>query len=639
FNKDLDKNKLNTNEFTPTAGIVALTITDDKTGTVKSGETITYTFTFDKAVTGFDIDDIIVGNGTKGTFNAVTEAGVTNGTKYTLEVAPNTNFEGDLVVSVDKDAATTANGKKTLSASNTQVVDAKNPIFESATLNSGETTLTLHFSEALTGVSDTSSESAAALKAAGFSVTDDNATTGTFVTNIITKVIVAADGLTAILTLASAVAEGKTVKVTYDASDAGANAIKDKAGNALADVTMAITTTAANANAPSIIGATDPDSITVAQIGDTLSVEISFNESVQLSATKTATITLVIDKTDGGTEEISAIATGASGNTIGNKLTFTTATLTNTDLTDTNGIQVKADSLSFATGDLTGVTSTTDVNTTFSTITLSNSQVDTSIPVAPINLVLADEDNSGLKSDNITNHTNDLTITGEAEAGTTVQLYNAGVVIIGATATVNNNGKFSIDIALTNNTNAHNITAKTTDAVGHISATSTILAITVDTTVPAQIISGISISTDTGIADDFITNTATQTLTATLSAVLGADEKLYYRLDGVANIVGEVTDWIAVAASNITGQDISITGLTLAEGLGKKIAFKVADVAGNENSVVEQTYMLNTTIPDAVHLSTNNGIQNTSTLVANAAAIDAGVAFDASIQTTTTTDI
>ncbi|MBA5249991.1 MAG: hypothetical protein FE834_10790, partial [Gammaproteobacteria bacterium] len=351
------------------------------------------------------------------------------------------------------------------------------------------------------------------------------------------------------------------------------------------------------------------------------------------------TIILVIDKTDGGTEEISATATGASGSTISKKLIFTTASLTNTNLTDTNGIQVKADSLSFATGDLTGVTSTTDVNTTFNTITLNNSQVDTSIPIAPSNLALADEDNSGLKSDNTTNHTNDLTITGEAEAGTTVQLYNADTAITGASATVDNDGRFSIDITLSNNTNAHNITAKTTDAVGYTSVASTVLAITVDTTAPTQSIGSIRISTDTGTANNFITNTATQTLTATLSAVLSADEKLYYRLDGVANTAGEVTDWIAVAASNINDNAVSIAGVTLIAGADKKIAFKVTDAASNENTVVEQAYMLDTTIPDAVDLSTNNNIQNTSRTIANTTQINTGIAFDASIQTPTTTDI
>ncbi|MBA5249257.1 MAG: hypothetical protein FE834_06975, partial [Gammaproteobacteria bacterium] len=67
--------------------------------------------------------------------------------------------------------------------------------------------------------------------------------------------------------------------------------------------------------------------------------------------------------------------------------------------------------------------------------------------------------------------------------------------------------------------------------------------------------------------------------------------------------------------------------------------FKVADTAGNENTVVEQTYMLDTTLPDAVDLSTDSGGQNASMAFANIATITAGVAFDASIQAPTVTDI
>ncbi|MBA5249763.1 MAG: hypothetical protein FE834_09610, partial [Gammaproteobacteria bacterium] len=443
---------LDESETTPGLGI-ALTITDDKTSTVKSGETITYTFTFDEAITGFNINDITISGGTnKGTLTSITgETGVTNGTKYTLEVTPNTNFEGDLVVSVARDAATAANGKKTSSASNTQAVDtitptatvnaiteiagtdkiinatekdasitikgtlsaasvagekvvvtingksydatntigeitwtvdipqsditsiasgdvtakltdmagnastAKTesftvntapPLFESAAIDSEHTTtLTLAFNEALTAL-DISG-------AAGFRVTDDTVTTGSFVANIVTKVVVADNGLTAVLTLTSAVAVGKTVKVTYDASEAGTNAIKNKIGNTLADVTTAITTIVADVDAPNIIGVTDSSSITTAKIGETLSVEVIFSKEVKLAADKTATVILVIDKTDGGTAEVIATATGAaSSGTTGNKLTFVTATLEN-GFTDTDGIRIKANSLSVTAGDLT----------------------------------------------------------------------------------------------------------------------------------------------------------------------------------------------------------------------------------------------------------------------------------------------
>ncbi|MBA5248949.1 MAG: hypothetical protein FE834_05370, partial [Gammaproteobacteria bacterium] len=254
---------------------------------------------------------------------------------------------------------------------NLPTVDTTAPLFESVAIDSGNaTTLTLAFNEALTFINTSTT--------AGFSVTDDTATTGTFANNAVTKVVVAADGLTAVLTLTSAVTQGKTVKVTYDASDA---TIKDKAGNALATVDTPIITTVTDVNAPHVASATNPSSATIIKVGQTLSVEVTFNATIKLAADKTATITLVIDKTDGGTVEVNATVTGATTNgTTNTKLTFTTTTLP-TDLMDTNGIRIKANSLSVVTAtDLTNAAADSNVNTNFAVIALANIQVDTTVP-------------------------------------------------------------------------------------------------------------------------------------------------------------------------------------------------------------------------------------------------------------------
>ncbi|NYT28152.1 MAG: hypothetical protein H0A76_09865 [Candidatus Thiodubiliella endoseptemdiera] len=81
---------------------IGLSITDDKSDTAKVGEVITYTFTFDEAVTDFDINDITVTGGTKGTFTSV------NGSEsvYTLELTPPANSKGIISLTVAVDAAT-----------------------------------------------------------------------------------------------------------------------------------------------------------------------------------------------------------------------------------------------------------------------------------------------------------------------------------------------------------------------------------------------------------------------------------------------------------------------------------------------------------------------------------------------------
>jgi len=106
---------------------------------------------------------------------------------------------------------------------------------------------------------------------------------------------------------------------------------------------------------------------------------------------------------------------------------------------------------------------------------------DTIAPVAPSGLDLAAEDDSGTSdTDNITNKTSELTITGTAEAGAKVELFTGATSLGTATATAA--GTFSIDVSLAAGT--HSIAALATDTAGNVSALSTRMSITVDTTGP-----------------------------------------------------------------------------------------------------------------------------------------------------------
>lgn len=102
--------------------------------------------------------------------------------------------------------------------------------------------------------------------------------------------------------------------------------------------------------------------------------------------------------------------------------------------------------------------------------------VDTTAPAAPSSLDLAAEDDDGASNtDNSTSKTSGLTITGNAEAGSIVELFD-GATSLG-TVTVGNNGSYSKDITLA--VGSHSITSKATDAAGNVSAASAALAITV----------------------------------------------------------------------------------------------------------------------------------------------------------------
>jgi Ca2+-binding RTX toxin-like protein len=129
--------------------------------------------------------------------------------------------------------------------------------------------------------------------------------------------------------------------------------------------------------------------------------------------------------------------------------------------------------------------------------------VDTTAPSKPTSLGLSAADDSGSSnSDDITNITSGLTISGNGETGATVTLFddgnNNGTVDAGeslSTTTVSG-GAFSLDIALAQGT--HNIRAIQTDVAGNVSAASTsdALDIIVDTSAPAQ-------PSITAVSDDF----------------------------------------------------------------------------------------------------------------------------------------
>jgi hypothetical protein len=125
---------------------------------------------------------------------------------------------------------------------------------------------------------------------------------------------------------------------------------------------------------------------------------------------------------------------------------------------------------------------TVDIAGNISTASTATVTIDTSSPTAPISLDLANEDDSGSSnSDNLTKKTNNLAISGTAEANATVELFN-GTTSLG-TVTANSGGNFTLDIDLLAGS-VHNITAQATDAADNVSDVSAVLAITVDTATP-----------------------------------------------------------------------------------------------------------------------------------------------------------
>ena len=188
--------------------------------------------------------------------------------------------------------------------------------------------------------------------------------------------------------------------------------------------------------------------------------------------------------------------------------------------------------------------------------------IDTTAPAAPS--ITSFSPDSGVVGDGITNATV-LTLTGTAEANSTVKVYD-GANLLGS-ATANGSGAWTYTTTSLNN-GAHNLTATATDAAGNVSAASHALTVTIDTTAPAAP-SVTSFSPDSGVVGDGITNATVLTLTGTAEA--NSTVKVY---DG-ANLLGSAT-------ANGNGA-WSLTTAALAGGVHNLTA-TATDAAGNVSS-------------------------------------------------------
>jgi len=188
--------------------------------------------------------------------------------------------------------------------------------------------------------------------------------------------------------------------------------------------------------------------------------------------------------------------------------------------------------------------------------------IDTAAPAAPV--ITGFSDDSAAAGDGITND-NTTTLTGTAEAGATVEIFDGATSLGTVTATGAGVWSFT-SAALTDG--AHSFTATATDAAGNVSVASAALALSIDTAAPAAPVIS-SFSDDTGTANDGITSDSTLTLTGTAEA--NATVEIF---DGASSL-GTVT---ATA-----GGTWSFTTAGLGDGAHSFTA-RAADMAGNEGA-------------------------------------------------------
>ena len=373
------------------------------------------------------------------------------------------------------------------------------------------------------------------------------------------------DGTTALGT--TTVGSGGAWSFTAAALGEGAHTLRvtvtDPAGNVSGSTTASI-----------VVDTTPPAAVTLAASNNngTTPVPIANNGSTNDSTpalTGSAEAGSRITITD-GTTVLGSVTAGSNG-----QWSFVTPTLA-------DGAHTLSVTAADAVGNISSPT----------TLTLT---VDTTAPAPVTDLTVSD--NVGTLQGSLANGaaTDDNTpiLSGTAEAGATVVIFDGATALGSATAGANGAWSFTTG-ALSNGVHPLSVTVR--DALGNTSAASATVSITVDTVAPtASTLQIVNDVTGTVVANGGSTNDNTPTLSGTAEA--GSRVSIF---DG-ASLLGTVTAGASGAWS--------FTASALAQG-SHPLSVTVTDPAGNVSGSTAATIVVDTTAPAAVTaltVSNNNG--------------------------------
>lgn len=236
----------------------------------------------------------------------------------------------------------------------------------------------------------------------------------------------------------------------------------------------------------------------------------------------------------------------------------------------------------------------------FDNIVLSNIIDPTAPPTTTVSTVAPFPDTNSSNTDFITNtpsQTISGTLSANLVAGESVQVsIDGGTSWSNAISSVGSN-TWSFATTLIGSIT---LAARVTNVNG--SSTAYTQAFILDTTAPTNTFSNLSFLPDTGTSNtDFITNTASQTIKATLNTGITGTDVVYGSLDNGAT-------WVNIT-SKLSGTSLSWNGVTLSSSSTLKL--KVTDNAGNDGTIASQAYVLDTTAPTttfgALKLSLDTG--------------------------------
>ncbi len=340
--------------------------------------------------------------------------------------------------------------------------------------------------------------------------------------------------------------------------------------------------------APKVTSVSSPNANAAYKAGDQLSLSVHFDQGVMVD-TSGGTPTLQLET--GSIDRIASYVSGSGTNT----LTFMYSVVAGDVSADLGYVGTAALSLNggaIRLADGTNAVLTLPVPGAAGSLSANKAIViDTAAPSAPLPPVLATGSDTGLSSSDRITSTNTLTLTGasgSAEAGATVRLFDTdGVTEIGTTTAADDGSWLVVTSALAAGT--HTLTAKALDAASNASASSGGVMITIDRTAPTIEVLDVSLSPDTGAsASDWVTSSAQVTISGSLSAALGSDERVEVSMDHGATF-------------SVATATIGDTSWTLAATLAgsNSVQARVVDVAGNMGAVFTKSYVLDTVAPSA----------------------------------------
>ncbi|WP_234472838.1 Ig-like domain-containing protein [Pantoea sp. S61] len=240
--------------------------------------------------------------------------------------------------------------------------------------------------------------------------------------------------------------------------------------------------------------------------------------------------------------------------------------------------------------------------------------VDTTIPAAPGNVALSNDESGTPVPITSGAATNDVTpvLSGSAAAGSTITVSDGGTVL--GSVVVGSGGTWSFTPTTPLGEGSHSITATTTSPAGNTSAPSSPIVITVDTTAPEEA-SGLQLNNDSSgtpvpIAADGTTNDTTPVLSGT--AEPGSTVKVSDNGTEIGSVtVGSNGSW-------------SFTPTTPLESGSHSLTTTVTDPAGNTGpETTPITFNVDTTQPEpASGLVLNNDTSGTAVPITNGATND-----------------